>query len=266
MPGTITAIPRSRRLFSPAAAAVLPASAGPRTTSRWDPASHHAAPGSGSCRARSIPASKRTSTTSTASKLEETVENCTPGRKVICYIDVGSWEPYRPDAAEFPGSVRGNPYEGFEEERWLDISRFKLFQKPLEKRFKMCARKGFDAVEPDNIAGWEKQHRLKITRADQLKYNRWVARQVHKRGMAVALKNDGRQTKELLGSFDFAIVEECFQYEECDLYSPFIEAGKAVFETEYELEPSEYCEQAKELDFSSIRKSLDCSPSPGGRA
>ena len=31
---------------------------------------------------------------------------------------------------------------------------------PLERRFEICARKGFDAVEPDNIAGLDKQHRL----------------------------------------------------------------------------------------------------------
>jgi hypothetical protein len=33
--------------------------------------------------------------------------------------------------------------------------------------------------------------------------------------MAVALKNDGGQAKELVDDFDFAIIEQCFQYEEC---------------------------------------------------
>jgi hypothetical protein len=184
------------------------------------------------------------------------------GRKAICYLDVGSWEDYRPDAGQFPKSVIGNRYEGFPEENWLDIRHFHRFAPILERRFAMCARRGFDAVEPDNIAGWENKTGFPITRADQLRFNRWVARQVHARGMAVALKNDGRQAKQLLGSFDFAIVEQCFQYNECGLYEPFVERGKAVFETEYELDPAKFCATAASLGFSAIRKSVDLFAQP----
>jgi hypothetical protein len=181
------------------------------------------------------------------------------GRRAICYLDVGSWESFRPDADRFPSSVIGNRYAGFPNERWLDVSRYRLFSRPLEARIAMCARKGFDAVEPDNLAGWEAENRtgFEISRTDQLRFNRWVARQVHARGMAVALKNDPRQVGELLGAFDFAIVEECFQYDECDYYQPFIAAGKAVFEAEYELAPADFCPQAVARGFSAIRKSYD---------
>ena len=182
------------------------------------------------------------------------------GRRVICYLDVGSWESYRPDKAEFPRSVIGRTYEGFEDERWLDVAHFQRFEKPLKQRFNMCARKGFDGVEPDNVAGWEKENRtgFKITRADQLRFNRWVANQVHGRGMAVALKNDGRQAKQLASNFDFAVVEECFQYHECGYYrNAFVKEHKAVFEAEYELKPKRFCKTARAIDFSSIRKSYD---------
>ena len=37
------------------------------------------------------------------------------GRRAICYLDVGSWENYRPDAKKFPRSVLGERYEGFPE-------------------------------------------------------------------------------------------------------------------------------------------------------
>ncbi len=184
------------------------------------------------------------------------------GRKAICYLDVGSWEEYRPDKAQFPPSVRGKRYEGFPNERWLDISRYQLFQKPLEARIAMCARKGFDAVEPDNVAGYENDTGFDLSAADQLRFNRWVAAAVHRQGMAVALKNDPKQVSQLLNSFDFAIVEECFQYDECGLYKPFVAAGKAVYEAEYELEPSAYCDKAAALDFSSIRKSYDLFAQP----
>ena len=75
--------------------------------------------------------------------------------------------------------------------------------------------------------------------------------------MAVALKNDPRQVRRLAGPFDFAIVEQCFQYRECGSYSPFVRRGKAVFEAEYELDPSGYCAKAKALGLSAIRKSYD---------
>jgi hypothetical protein len=179
------------------------------------------------------------------------------GRRVVCYLDVGSWESYRPDAGAFPRTVIGRRYEGFPDERWLDVRRFPLFARPLRRRFGICARKGFDAVEPDNLAGWENKTGFPITAAVQLRFNRWVARQVHRRGMAVALKNDGSQAKELLSSFDFAIVEQCFKYRECDLYRPFVNQGKAVFEAEYELEPSDYCNTARSIQFSAIGKSYD---------
>jgi hypothetical protein len=183
-------------------------------------------------------------------------------RRAICYLDVGSWESYRPDAGRFPKSVIGRVYQGFPDERWLDISRFHLFAKPLEARIQMCARKRFDAVEPDNVAGWENQTGFQITGSDQLRFNRWIADQVHARGMAVALKNDPRQVGQLVGLFDFAIVEECFQYEECGFYKPFIDRDKAVFEAEYELEPSQFCAAAAALGFSAIRKSYDLFAKP----
>jgi hypothetical protein len=184
------------------------------------------------------------------------------GRRAICYLDVGSWESYRPDARRFPSAVIGKRYEGFPDERWLDIRRYQDFTAPLRARIAMCARKGFDAVEPDNLAGWENKTGFDISAADQLRFNRWIARQVHARGMAVALKNDGTQTGQLLGSFDFAIVEQCFQYQECGLYRPFVEAGKAVFEAEYELDPSRFCGAARAIEFSAIRKSYDLFAQP----
>jgi hypothetical protein len=184
------------------------------------------------------------------------------GVKVICYLDVGSWEEYRPDAGRFPRSSLGAVYEGWPEERWLDIAHFRPFAPIMEKRIAMCAHKGFDGVEPDNIAGWENKTGFPLTRADQRRYNLWIARQVHRRGMAVALKNDPRQVKELVGAFDFAVVEECFQYHECGSFKPFVEAGKAVFEAENELPPAKFCDQAEALGFSAIRKGLELFAKP----
>lgn len=179
------------------------------------------------------------------------------GRKVICYLDVGSWENYRPDASRFPKAVLGRAYEGYPDERWLDIRRIDLLAPILRDRFDLCRRKGFDAVEPDNIAGYENKTGFPLTAANQLRFNRWVAREVHRRGMSVALKNDPGQVGQLVGRFDFAVVEECFAYNECGMFSPFVAAGKAVFVAEYEEPLAAICDQAERLRFSVIHKGYD---------
>jgi hypothetical protein len=177
---------------------------------------------------------------------------------VICYLDVGSWESYRPDAGRFPEAVKGNRYEGYPQERWLDIRKIGVLAPILGDRFDRCAGKGFDAVEPDNVNGYTNDTGFSLTAKDQLRFNRWVARQVHRRGMSVALKNDGEQAAALAGDFDFAVVEQCFQYRECGPYAAaFVNAGKAVFEAEYELSATRFCADARRLRFSAIRKSYD---------
>ncbi|HET9197816.1 MAG TPA: endo alpha-1,4 polygalactosaminidase [Solirubrobacterales bacterium] len=179
------------------------------------------------------------------------------GRKVVCYLDVGSWESYRPDADRFPQALLGRAYEGYPDERWLDIRRLDLLAPILRQRIDVCRRKGFDAVEPDNVAGFENETGFPLGAGDQLRFNRWVAREVHRRGMAVALKNDPRQVRQLLGSFDFAVVEECFAYDECGRFSPFVAAGKRVFVAEYQQPLAAICAEAERLRFSVIHKDYD---------
>lgn len=184
------------------------------------------------------------------------------GRRAICYLSVGSWESYRPDSGRFPRRVLGKRYDGYPDERWLDIRRIGALAPVLRHRFDLCRRKGFDAVEPDNVAGYENRTGFPLTGRDQLRFNRWVAREVRRRGMSVALKNDPEQVRRLVGAFDFAVVEECFAYEECDRYLPFVRAGKAVFSAEYETPLAEFCPEARRLRFSAIRKSYDLFASP----
>ena len=232
-------MPLSRPALTAALLAALCATAlllAPTADARWRAEADRPPPGSGSCRARSTPPSTPTSTRSTASKSPPRPSpSCTAwDERSICYLDVGSWESYRPDAGRFPKAVLGRAYEGYPDERWLDIRRIDLLAPILRDRFDLCRRKGFDAVEPDNIAGYENRTGFPLTAADQLRFNRWVAREVHRRGMAVALKNDPGQVGQLVGRFDFAVVEECFAYDECGMFSPFVAAGKAVFVAEYE--------------------------------
>ncbi|WP_406288370.1 endo alpha-1,4 polygalactosaminidase [Streptomyces sp. NBC_00209] len=178
------------------------------------------------------------------------------GRKVICYLSTGAWEDFRPDAARFPTAVlgKGNGWKG---ERWLDIRRTEVLEPLMETRIARCAKKGFDAVEPDNMDGYRNKSGFPLTAADQLRYNRLIARMVHRHGMSVGLKNDLPQIPELVGDFDFAVNEQCAQYEECEELTPFVKAGKAVFHVEYELPAAKFCAQSRKLRLSSLRKEYE---------
>jgi len=155
------------------------------------------------------------------------------GVRVICYISVGSWENWRPDADQFPEEVLGRDYEGWPGERWLDIRRLDLLAPIMRARLDLCAAKGFDGVEPDNIEIYDNRTGFPLTYADQLAYARWLADEAHARGLAIGLKNAPDMVADLLEFFDFAITEDAFYYRWIEELLPFIEAGKAVFAAEY---------------------------------
>ncbi|MFI7497333.1 endo alpha-1,4 polygalactosaminidase [Streptomyces sp. NPDC049687] len=178
------------------------------------------------------------------------------GRKVICYLSTGAWEDWRPDADDFPESVIGEG-NGWEGEQWLDIRRTDVLEPLMAARIDMCRKKGFDAVEPDNMDGYKNRTGFPLKAADQLRYNRLIARLAHDRGMSVGLKNDLDQIPELVDDFDFAVNEQCAQYDECADTTPFIEAGKAVFHVEYELPTSRFCAESRRLKLSSLLKKYE---------
>ena len=179
------------------------------------------------------------------------------GSKVVCYLSAGTQEQGRPDDAQFPDEIVGRQLEDWPDERWLDIRRLDLLGPIMEARLDQCAAKGFDGVEFDNVDGYANESGFPLTAEDQLRYNRFLAEQAHERGLAAALKNDLDQITELEPFFDFAINEECFQFDECEILLPFIEAGKAVFHVEYELDADEFCIQTNALGFSSMLKGWD---------
>lgn len=155
------------------------------------------------------------------------------GVKVICYISVGSWEDWRLDAAQFPEEVLGRDYDGWPGERWLDIRRLDLLAPIMRARLDLCAAKGFDGVEPDNIEIHTNRTGFPLTYADQLAYARWLADEAHALGLAIGLKNAPDMVADSREFFDFAVTEDAFYYNWAEEMLPFIEAGKAVFAAEY---------------------------------
>jgi hypothetical protein len=179
------------------------------------------------------------------------------GRAVICYFSAGTFEPWRDDSDAFPDDVLGSPMEDWPDERWLDVRRLDVLLPIMAARMDLCAAKGFDAVEPDNVDGYANESGFPLTAGDQAAFNLELARLAHERGLAVGLKNDLDQVAILEPSFDFAVNEECVAWDECEALLPFIHAGKPVLHVEYELEPSEFCPSVQALGFSSLRKEWD---------
>ncbi len=155
------------------------------------------------------------------------------GVKLICYISVGSYEDWRPDADQFPDVILGKKYEGWPGEKWLDIRRIDLLAPIMTARLDLCAIKGFDGVEPDNIEIHDSDTGFPLTYSDQLAYARWLANEAHARGLAIGLKNAPDMATDSLAFYDFAIVEDAYYYEWIDSMLPYISMGKPVFAAEY---------------------------------
>ena len=127
----------------------------------------------------------------------------------------------------------------------------------MQGRLDLAVSKACDGVEPDNVDGYTQNTGFVISASDQLVYNRWLATEAHQRGLSIGLKNDLDQVNELVGDFDWALNEQCFQYEECERLKPFVEQNKAVFGVEYVGDPATFCPSLNEMGFSWLKKDED---------
>jgi hypothetical protein len=182
------------------------------------------------------------------------------GVKVICYFSAGSFEGWRPDVKRFPASVLGRALTGWKYEKWLDIRKIDILKPIMEGRIKMAAQKGCDAVDPDNVEGYDNQSGFGLTYKDQIIYNKMISNLAHSAGLAVGLKNDLDQVDDLLPYFDFQVNEQCFEYHSCNQLIPFIKADKPVFNIEYNIDMTKFCPQANAMNFDSVKKDLDLGP------
>lgn len=178
------------------------------------------------------------------------------GKHVICYFSAGSYENWRPDVGKFPASVLGQNLDGWAGEKWLDVRQITTLIPIMQARIQLAAEKGCDAVDPDNVDGYSNSTGFTLSYNDQLAYNKALAQAAHNLGLAVSLKNDLDQIKDLVSYFDFAVNEECYQYNECSILKPFIAAGKPVFGIEYNLSTASFCPQANGSNFDFLKKNL----------
>ncbi len=180
------------------------------------------------------------------------------GKYVVCYFSAGTIENWRPDVGNFDGSAIGLPLDDWPGERWLDIRAGSTLEL-VELRLHRARQSNCDAVEPDNVDGYSNKSGFPLTQSDQLQFNRQVAQAAHDLGLAVGLKNALELADALSTEFDFAVTEQCHEYDECESTSPFTSRGKPVFNAEYPIDHAagsalgdEYCEEASRLGIHTL--------------
>jgi hypothetical protein len=148
-----------------------------------------------------------------------------PHPKLVCYLDL-AWEDYRPDASPgpvfsattaFPAATLGNVYFGYPQERWVDFRQLDALKPMLDQRIAMCAAKGFDAVELDDIDSFDppSETGFDLTPGDAQNFLAYTLNQVHRDGMTALWKNSPYLAWWARGYADGAVVEECYVYHQC---------------------------------------------------
>ncbi|MGW2778364.1 endo alpha-1,4 polygalactosaminidase [Streptomyces olivaceoviridis] len=149
-----------------------------------------------------------------------------PGLYTICYVNAFQAQP--DERSSWPADLLLRDARGrvVVDEDWneplLDIgtpAKRERVARRVNRWIDGCADKGFDAVEPDNYDSYTRSHRL-LTASDATAFMRLLSRHAHARRLAVGQKN----TAELAGrreeaGLDFAVTEECGQYDECEVYA-----------------------------------------------
>ena len=94
-----------------------------------------------------------------------------------------------------------------------------------------CADAGFDAVEIDNLDTYARSSGL-IREDDAVAFMRLLSERAHARGLPIAQKNSAEivSRRAAMGT-DFAVVEECNRWDECDVFTRAY--GDQVYVIEY---------------------------------
>ena len=142
--------------------------------------------------------------------------------KTVCYLDL-AWEDYRPDASPtarggaFPAATLGNVYYGYPEERWVNFRQLDALKPMLRERISMCARKGFSAVELDDIDSFDPPPvtGFRLTPGDAQNYLAYAFNLIHADGMTGLWKNSPYLSWWGRKYADGAVLEECYTYHMC---------------------------------------------------
>ncbi|MEV6347546.1 endo alpha-1,4 polygalactosaminidase [Actinoplanes sp. NPDC051851] len=160
-------------------------------------------------------------------------ETAVTGRYGICYVNAFQTQPGEADLRRWILEDDGG--QQVEDPDWpgeylLDISTAAnrtALAAAVGEWFAGCARNGYQAVEPDNLDSWTRSAGA-LTEDDAVAYAKMLVENAHRHGLAIGQKN----TAEFPAvGFDFAVVEECQPYDECDWFRTAFR--DRMFEIEY---------------------------------
>lgn len=177
----------------------------------------------------------------------------TAGSSVVCYFSGGSYENWRPDAANFPKSDLGKGLSGWDGENWINISS-PAIRKIMVTRLDLAVQKGCNGVDPDNVDGYNNDNGLGLTPNDSINYINFLADAAHQRNLSIGLKNAGEIVPQVVNTVQYSVNEACVAYDECATFAPFIKASKPVFHVEYPKGP----DVNNNLAVSSANKTTVC--------
>ncbi|CAL9283951.1 endo alpha-1,4 polygalactosaminidase [Streptomyces sp. SudanB182_2057] len=149
-----------------------------------------------------------------------------PGLYNICYVNAFQAQPA--ERSSWPADLLLRDGRGglVIDEDWdeplLDIgtpAKRERVAKRVNGWIDGCADKGFDAVEPDNYDSYTRSDGL-LTTADATAFMALLSRHAHARHLAIAQKNTAElAARRERAGLDFAVTEECGQYDECGVYA-----------------------------------------------
>ncbi|UNI15646.1 hypothetical protein JDV02_002157 [Purpureocillium takamizusanense] len=154
------------------------------------------------------------------------------GKKVVCYFSAGSYEDWRADKDEFRDGDLGKPLPEWAGERWLRLSSDNV-RRIMSKRIAYAAQTGCDAIDPDNVDGYQNDNGLGLTANDTVSFVTFLQAEASRHNMSMGLKNAGGIIPQVLHLCDFSVNEQCVEKGECESFAAFVAAGKPVFHIEY---------------------------------
>ncbi len=168
----------------------------------------------------------------------DSLEAPASGLYSICYVNGFQTQP----GADWPDDLVVLDAAGdrvvdpnWPDENIIDISTAEKRSQAAERLFPAidgCGDKGFDAVEFDNLDSYTRSGGV-LTLDDAVAFATLLVDRAHAEGLAAGQKNTGElgtRGRDDIG-FDFAVVEECDQFEECASFTDVY--GERVIDIEY---------------------------------
>jgi hypothetical protein len=177
------------------------------------------------------------------------------GRRVICYVSVGTYEPWRSDATQFPAAALGDAVEGFPNERWID-TRDATVRALMTARLDLAAGKKCDGVDLSNVSPDGAVTGFSFGAADVESYGRSLAGQAHARGLGAGLGGGADVAPALAADFEWALTEGCLGDGTCAAFAAFAAVGKVVFGVEFgaEADAATICPAAAQAGLDALIK------------